>query len=31
VALTAPQLIENIRRQQAGEPLLQLVDKAAGY
>ncbi len=31
VALTAPQLIDNIRRQKAGEPLMQLVDKAAGY
>ena len=31
VSLTAPQLIENIRRHQAGQPLLQLVDRAAGY
>lgn len=28
---TIPQVVENIRRLQAGEPLLQQVDRAAGY
>ncbi len=31
VSQTAPQFAENIRRFEAGEPLLQLTDKDLGY